>query len=208
MAIVLNSFAFHHWDNPEYSGARITTVPKPEFIERVRQYVLAHGGFDAVSISGYAPFCRHIFLPNFTDARVDCVPITPDISRSLQSGYRARRDSELPVLMRWIEAKDIPGGVPVAAFLDLILYSRAQILLQDAAIPDPDLDKGDWDWGLISVKAQLVAHETPMLPITAMRNALGTAYGGSSELIDPTAYRKSVEFWENHVSVNQTAACG
>jgi hypothetical protein len=202
MTIVLNSFAFRHWDNPEYSGARITTVSKPGFIERVRQYVLENGGFDSVSVAGYAPFCRHIFVPNFTDARVDCVPITPEIAPSIQSGYRARRDSELPVLTRWIEAKDLPGGAPVAAFLDLILYSRAQILMEDADIPDSELDKGDWDWGLISIKAQLVGHETPMLPITAMRNALGTAYGGSNEPIDAIAYRKSVEFWENHVSVH------
>jgi hypothetical protein len=202
MTIVLNSFAFRHWDNPEYSGARITSASKAEFIERVREYIAAHGGFDAVSVPGYAPFCRHVFVPNFTDARVDCVPITPAIARSIQSGYRARRESELPVLTRWVEARDLPGGAPVAAFLDLILYSRAQILLESADIPDAALDAGEWDWGLISIKAQPVAHETPMLPITAMRNALGTAYGGSSEPIDAAAYRRSVEFWETHVSVH------
>jgi hypothetical protein len=201
MTIVLNSFAYRHWDQPNYAGPKITTVSKGDFIAHVRQYISDHGGFDSVSVPGYAPFCRHVFLPNFTDACVNCVEITPAISKLIQSGYRARRDSELPVLLRWVSSKDLPGGVPTATFLDLIFYSRAQILIEAADIPDPDLDPGDWQWGLISIKAQLVAHETPMLPITAMRNALGTAYGGSNDPIDEAAYRESVRFWENHVSV-------
>jgi hypothetical protein len=202
MTIVLDSFAYRHWDSPDYSGAKITNVSKSDFVIRVRSYISEHGGFDSVSVSGYAPFCRHIFIPNFTDARVDCVEITQVLSPSIQTGYRARRESELPVLMRWIDATDIPGGVPTASSLDLIFYSRAQILIENAAIPDDSLDLGEWDWGLISIKAQLVGHETPMLPITAMRNALGAAYGGSNEQIDVEGYRRSVGFWERHISVH------
>jgi hypothetical protein len=201
MAIVLNSFAFPTWDDPEYAGARITTVSKSDFISHVREFISTRGGFASASRPGYAPFCRHVFVPNFTDARVGCVEIGPDVAPLIRSGYEARRPAELAVLTRWVRAADLPGGVPVAKFLDLIFYSREQILLETADIPDPDLDPGPWDWGLISVKAQLVDYETSMLPITAMRNALGAAHGGSNEPIDPDKYKHSVEFWEKHVSV-------
>lgn len=35
-----------------------------------------------------------------------------------------------------------------------------------------------WEWGIVSIKPQNVDHETPMNPITIMRNALGVAEGG------------------------------
>lgn len=43
---------------------------------------------------------------------------------------------------------------------------------------DPNKDI-DYDFGIISVKPQDVPHETPMDPITMMRNALGKEEGGS-----------------------------
>lgn len=42
-----------------------------------------------------------------------------------RSGYVARRASELPVLTRWFEAKDVE--VPKAKYLDIILYSYARL---------------------------------------------------------------------------------
>jgi hypothetical protein len=191
MAIVLDPFAHRHWDDPDHPGARITSLSKDEFTTHVRQFVADGGGFDAISVGGYARFCRHVFIPNFTDAQVDCIPITSDVVRLIKTTYRARRPSELPVLIRWVEATEIPGGAPSAAYLDLIFYCRAM------------LEGGDLNtWSLVSIKGQLVDYETPMLPSTALRNALGPAYGGSSEPIDPAAYRRAVEFWDSHVSVH------
>ena len=64
-----------------------------------------------------------------------------------------------------------------AAFLDLILYSREQIRIENAAMGE---DSGsDAPWGIVSVKPQDVDHELPMQPITIMRNALGAEHGGS-----------------------------
>ena len=200
MSIVLDQFAFRHWDDPNYAGARITTISKEEFVAQVRKYIADHGGFDECSKEGYAPFCRHVFIPNTTDAHVDCVEITDEIAKYIKSGYRSRRDDELPVLCRWIEKKDVPGGVPKAEYLDLIFYSREQ-LVKEAAAMNLELQPGDWDWGLISIKAQTVGYETPMQPITAMRNALGVEFGGSSDPIDPVKYRKSVDFWERFISI-------
>lgn len=42
----------------------------------------------------------------------------------------------------------------------------------------------DKPWGIVSIKAQDEPYETPMAPITMMRNALGKEYGGSGVPID------------------------
>lgn len=200
MTIVLDEFCYRHWDNPNYHGARITTMTKDEFIEHVRKYIEENGGFDKISVEGYAPFCRHIFIPNPTDACVDSVKITPEIEPLIKSGYCARREDELPVLCRWVCAKDIPGGVPKAPILDLIFYNHEQ-LVAEAADMNLKLQPGDWDWGLISIKGQHTPGEIPMQPITAMRNALGRQYGGSSVPIDEAKYRASADYWNKYVSV-------
>jgi hypothetical protein len=96
----------------------------------------------------------------------------------------------LPVLTRWIASEDVEGGVPVATYLDLIFYNRAQMDGAQGSV-----------WSLISIKGQTEPFELPMLPITAMRNALGSAYGGSNEPIDPVKYQQSVQFWSDHVAV-------
>lgn len=37
-------------------------------------------------VDGYAPFCKHIFVPNFTGAPVGALPITDANRHLLQSG--------------------------------------------------------------------------------------------------------------------------
>jgi hypothetical protein len=46
-----------------------------------------------------------------------------------------------------------------------------------------------------------VSHETPMQPITALRNALGQAEGGSGVPVDRVKYAQAVAFWERHAPV-------
>lgn len=62
---------------------------------------------------------------------------------------------------------------------------------------DPHKDI-DYEWGIVSVKPQDTDCETPMQPITIMRNSLGKAEGGSGVSIDPIKYRESVDFWKKH----------
>ena len=50
---------------------------------------------------GYAPFCKHIFVKNFTDTLPIFIPITPENEKYIRSGYVARRENELAVLDRW-----------------------------------------------------------------------------------------------------------
>jgi len=47
-------------------------------------------------------------------------------------------------------------------------------------------------------------NEEPMPPVTMMRNALGVSEGGSGVPLDREAYRRSVEFWENHAVAKVT----
>jgi hypothetical protein len=46
----------------------------------------------------------------------------------------------------------------------------------------------------------MLPQETPLAPITIMRNALGVAEGGSGVSLDRDAYRRSVEFWNAHAN--------
>jgi hypothetical protein len=64
-------------------------------------------------------------------------------------------------------------------------------------LADPNKDV-DYDYGIISVKPQDVDHETPMQPITVMRNALGKEFGGSGVPLEFDKYQASVEFWKKH----------
>ena len=71
---------------------------------------------------GYAPFCKHLFIPNWTSAVSGFVKLTDENTQYLKSGYDARRENELPVLCQWLDITKVPAGK--AAFLDIILYSR------------------------------------------------------------------------------------
>lgn len=50
----------------------------------------------------------------------------------IECGYDARKESELPVLVSFIDRKRFPP--PQATFLDIILYSREQIEKENGAM--------------------------------------------------------------------------
>ena len=56
-------------------------------------------------------------------------------------------------------------------------------------------------WGIISIKAQDEDYETPMQPITIMRNALGREEGGSGVPLDRAKYEQSTAYWERHAQI-------
>ena len=78
------------------------------------------------------------------------------------------------------------------------MYSREQILAEYEAMPTKGESSlvPDAPWGIISIKAQDEDYETPMQPITIMRNALGREEGGSGVPIDRAAYAASVQYWQ------------
>jgi hypothetical protein len=87
--------------------------------------------------------------------------------------------------------------------LDVILYSREQIIKELAALPSKGniAEIPDVPWGIISIKAQNEDHETPMQPITMMRNALGREEGGSGVPLDRSKYDAAVSYWRDRVPV-------
>lgn len=50
-------------------------------------------------------------------------------------------------------------------------------------------------------RAQEEDYETPMQPITIMRNALGGEHGGSGVPLDRAAYNASVGYWRDRAVV-------
>lgn len=139
-------------------------------------------------LDGYAPFCKLHVHRNWTSTRCLAVPITGDNRHLLRSDYEARTPDELPVLVRWFEGLE----PPVAEYLIVILYDRAQLAKEGTDITA--------DWGVVGCMYTAEPVETPMAPITMLRNALGVEEGGSGVPIDREAYRRAVEFWRTHAN--------
>lgn len=193
MRIAITEFALRNWE-PGASGTRIEMLSPGELVDRCNEAVAGGAGL----AQGYAPFCAHLFLPNDTPSRCGFAPITPENGHLLRSGYRARRHGERAVLERWFEGVE----APVAVWLDVILYSRAQLQAEAADCPGGQ-DVPDCDWGIVSIIGTLEPREPPMPPITQWRNALGRAEGGSGQPIDPDKYEAAVAFWDRHASIKQ-----
>ena len=139
-------------------------------------------------LDGYAPFCKLHVHRNWTSTRCLAVPITDDNRHLLRSEYEARTDEELPVLVRWFEGLE----PPVANYLVPILYSREQLAKEGTPIQA--------DWGVVGCMYTAEPEETPMAPITMLRNALGVEEGGSGVSLDRDAYRRAVEFWRHNAN--------
>lgn len=188
----LDPFADRQFDDPAYKGTCVKW-DKEDFCKRISEHVTPES-----LVPGYAPFCVHAFVPNFCGATVGVLPITAENRHLLESGYQARTPKELPVLMRWFPAANVT--IPAAKFLDIIFYSREQLIKERAAMGDTT-PVPPQPWGLISIKAQDEAHETPMQPITAMRNALGRDEGGSGVPLNREAYLASAQYFETHAMI-------
>ena len=139
-------------------------------------------------LDGYAPFCRLHVHRNWTSTKCSAIPITDANRHRLRSAYEARTPAELPVLVRWFEGLE----PPVAAYLVPILYDRAQLAKEGTVI--------DADFGVVGCMYTAEPVETPMAPITMMRNALGVEEGGSGVPLNREAYARSVAFWERHAN--------
>jgi hypothetical protein len=195
-ALVVDPFCLRQFDKAS-GKAPFLDVAVADFERRVNELYEAKGAEACLVVAGYAPFCKHVFVENFVNAKGAVAAITPENEHLLRSGYSARTDKELAVLSRWFPKESI--AAPPAKYLDLILYSREQIRIENAAMGE---DSGsDAPWGIVSVKAQDVDSELPMQPITMMRNALGADEGGSGVALDAAKYRESVAYWAGHAPI-------
>ena len=97
--IVMDPFCFKQFDTSRV-GSVIINMDKDAFTAKINEFYLQvkdQGGLK----DGYAPFCKHLFIENFTDAQSSYQAITPENQNLLRSGYIARNERELPVLSRW-----------------------------------------------------------------------------------------------------------
>lgn len=203
-SIFLDPFCFKQFDDPSYRGTKIGSCTKEQFQERLNR-AFESGGGDAALSPGYAPFCKHLFVANFTDAVVGALPISIANQHLLRSGYAQRNERELAVLTRWFQMQDVAAEIRKAQWLDIILYSREQLRLEYAAqgLPVSALDalSPAVAWGVVGIKGQDEDFELPMSPITMMRNALGKEQGGSGIPLEKGSYESSVAYWEKHAVI-------
>ncbi|RHY25574.1 hypothetical protein DYB32_008226 [Aphanomyces invadans] len=213
----VDAFCLRQFDDPNYKGTQLHH-DKMAFEAKINELfdnndVALVDGYISTCLSiprfkhahdwdpcSYAPFCKHLFVPNFVGARLSSATITPDNAHLLQSDYISRVPTELPVLTRWFPLSQVTPGI--ATYLDVILYSREQIEAEHRATGHtPDTVNADVPWGIISVKAQNVPHELPMNPITMMRNALGKDEGGSGVPLKREAYLEAVAYWSKNAVI-------
>ena len=187
MRIEITEFALRNWE--EGASTRIEGMSPEELVS-------ACNAAAGPLVDGYAPFCKHLFLRNTSPTRAAFAPITEGNRHLLRSGYLARREGERAVLERWFEGLEALR----ADWLDVILYSHDQLLVEARDYPD-EQPVPDCDWGIVSIIGVLEPAEPPMPPITQMRNALGRAEGGSGVPLDVEAYDWAVAFWERHATV-------
>jgi hypothetical protein len=182
MSIALTEFARRRLFPDDHRSTAIQDCTADAFVARLN----AETPFKV--LTGYAPFCQLHVHANWTSTRCSVIAITDANRARLRSGYEARTDAELPVLVRWFEGLE----PPVARYLIPILYSREQLVREHTAI--------DADWGIVGCLYTMEPAELPMAPITLLRNALGIEEGGSGVPLDHAAYRASVAFWSRHAN--------
>jgi hypothetical protein len=113
--IVVDDFARRQWKE-DYKGLVIKGMSEEALEEKVNELFQKDPG---ALKDGYAPFCKHLFVPNFLEgALVDAVPITDDNIHKLRTEYQARKPGELAVLTRWFPLGEVQA--PPATHLDLI----------------------------------------------------------------------------------------
>jgi Protein of unknown function (DUF3228) len=182
MKIVLTEFARPRLFPREPRRNTIQDITAAQF----EQYLNDHAPLKV--LDGYAPFCKLHVHRNWTSTRCLTIPITDANHHLLCSAYEARNGGELPVLVRWFEGIE----PPVADYLIAILYSREQLGKEGSPI--------DAEWGVVGCMYTGEPQETPMAPITMMRNALGVGEGGSGLMLNHDAYHRSVKYWSAHAN--------
>ena len=127
--LVVDPFCFRQFAESEKSKDYGGTVFEGISIAKFEEIVNArYAGDSSLLQDGYAPFCKHLFIENdFTNARVNVLPISSDNEHLLRCKYEARNEKELPVLSRYFPRELVSSEnepLPVGKYLDLILYSR------------------------------------------------------------------------------------
>jgi len=134
LSIVFNDFALRQFQAA--AGYLQIHYDTEEFTKKVRAF---YDEDRSRLKDGYAPFCKHLFIENFTDAPACTAPINAQTEPLLRCAYESRRPEELKVLTQWLPRESLPHEfLTKAKFLDIILYSKEQIGKEDAAMGKED----------------------------------------------------------------------
>jgi hypothetical protein len=190
--VAVTNFAKRHL-KPDFGGTRLTS----EQLEACRKRAEALVKIGAVR-DGYAPFCKTVHVFDVADVLSPIVAISEYNEHYLRTEYRARASNELPVLIRYFTNEEVRRGP--SHHLNVILYSREQLHAEER-VAGGQSDFIDAEWGIVAVNAEPGETDSPMSPITMMRNALGQAEGGSGFPIDRAKYLESVAYWSKYAQV-------
>ena len=162
---MLDPFCFNQFEEKEDGTPAAIEFEKEEFTQIINQHYIEKG--TACLSPGYAPFCKHIFIENFTPAVQATAKITDENRGNLLSAYEARRENELAVLVRWFPKELIPATV--SKYLDVILYSYAQVQAENESMNTEDPNKDlNYDYAIISgllyfiIIVIFITNETPV----------------------------------------------
>ncbi len=96
--IVMDPFCLRQFESTK--GYSHVNYDPQEFANIINEFYIDNK--ESKLKSGYAPFCKHLFLENFTDGKPGYVKITPENESFIKSAYEARTEKELPVLERYM----------------------------------------------------------------------------------------------------------
>ena len=183
MKFTLPEFVLSHFDDSEHRPA-IPGITPADFEKEINRRT------PVLEMEGYAPFCKLFFYENWTKAQAGVVPLTDELIPFVRTEYEARRETELPVLMRYISGDVVNLR---AKYLCIIVYDKEQMAKEGTVI--------EAQFGVVNILRLMSRKESPLPPITMMRNALGISEGGSGVPLDRKKYMESVDFWQKNISV-------
>ena len=204
-------------DNPSFSGTKILDKTPEEFSGKINDMLKA----DSIKLTEgeLYSFAPHIFIDKQTLIRnglnlnliLNDIPIE-GLQSLIKSDYMSRNEKEIKILTRWIDKKDVePSIIPVFNFIDIVLYTKEHLLkeinerIEKGTNSEADLiDKHKLEdpsitHGVVKIIAMSERKETPIDPITMIRNHLGMEFGGNGEKINLVKYQESVDYWSRHV---------
>lgn len=198
MTIVLTKFAHARHFGPEARANKVYGGTSSVLADLHREGEAGR----AIIRPGYADFCQLVFIPNETSTLNPVVQVTEANSHLLRTSYTTRTSgaNEVPYLERYFPRGSVPQER--ASWLGFVLYSGKHLrdvegdLLDFMNIPIQDSDQG-----IVAILGLAGPEETPMTPMTMVRNALGPEFGGSGVPLDRAAYLRSVDFWDRYALV-------
>ena len=108
----MDAFCLRSFTVPAHGGSSSPSIPgSPD--DFVRHVNAVYEAGECPLRDGYAPFCKHLFIPNHLDVHCAYAPITEDNRHLLQSDTDItrcdERCSESDELMRWPLPALCPG---------------------------------------------------------------------------------------------------